>query len=101
MSSARHACNCDYCVEGRGRKKELQFGGTDWNLDEEAPMRYRKSKRRSRKVCAKSKAGEPCDRLGRKTKGTVRKYDYFTREWGGYQPRIIECCSRCGREHWW
>jgi len=101
VPSARHACNCDYCIWGREKKKELQFGGTDTDLDNEALVRYRKSKRRSRKVCAKSKANEPCDRLGRKVKGTVREYDYALKAWVNNKPRIIECCSRCGREHWW
>lgn len=101
MSSARHTCNCDYCIDGREAKKELQFGGTDLEIDTEALLRYRKSKRRSRKVCSKSKANEPCDLLGRKVKGTIRDYDLFTKEFVGSRPRIIKCCSRCGREHWW
>lgn len=101
MSSARHKCNCDYCVEGRNAKKELQFGGTDWETDEETPVRYRRPKKRNRKVCSKSKTGEPCDRAGQKVKGTIRKYDYLNKEWNENVPRMVVCCSRCGREHWW
>lgn len=101
MSSARHTCNCDYCVDSRTKKKELQFGGTDWDVDNDAPVVYRKRRKRKRNVCAKSKTGEPCDNLGTKVKGTVREYDYSKKEWVNNKPRIIKCCSRCGREHWW
>lgn len=100
MSSARHTCNCDYCVGGRTAKKELQFGGRDWEQDEEAPVRIRSTKKRNRKVCAKSKTGESCDRLGSKVKGTYPKYDYITKQYT-LAPRTIKCCSRCGREHTW
>lgn len=100
MPSARHACNCDYCVWGREKKKELQFGGTDTNLDNEELVRYRKAKTHRRKVCAKSKTGEPCDLLGRKVKGTTQQYDY-DRTSVNNKPKVIRCCSRCEREHWW
>lgn len=97
MSSSRHTCNCDFCRDGRTAKKELQGGGTDLEVDNDSPMKYRKSKKHNRKRCPKSKTGEACNTTGRKTKGTKKEYDYLTQEWMN-KPRTITCCSRCGRE---
>lgn len=54
MPSARHRCNCDDCVDSRNKKKELQFGGTDTDLDTEELVRYRassKTKKRYPRGC--------------------------------------------------
>lgn len=95
MSSKRHTCNCDYCVDGRNAKKELQFGGTDWETDDEELVPYRKHKgknwRRKRKACKKSKTGESCD-------FSVKK---VYRTYGHNRERILTdyvmTCSRCGK----
>lgn len=90
---------CDWCRRGIERR-DFRNGAVDVEDFEDVEYKPRKRKRSS-KVCAKSKTGEPCDQKGTKVKGTKRKYDPRTREFTETVPNIISCCSRCGREHWW
>jgi hypothetical protein len=89
-------------VEGRLQREAYRHGGIDdgW---EETP--YKKPGRsnwngRKKRPCKKSKTGEVCDNLATKVKGTERIYDIKTREYIGNKPRVIRCCSRCGKEDW-
>lgn len=77
MSSARHACNCDYCRDGRKKRDNLVNVA---DFDEE--VRYRKVKKRKRDVCAKSKTEEKC--IPGLVKTNHMWYDVTT-------------CARCGK----
>jgi hypothetical protein len=101
MGSSRHTCNCDYCVYGRTAKKELQFGGTDWEMDEEELLPYKKQSRRGKKskACKKSKTGEECVYNTPKVVGTTYRTDQVTGKFKAV-PRTIITCDRCGKHNW-
>lgn len=91
---------------GRDRNGHADFihGGVPIeDFDDE--FRYKKGSRsnwrgKRKRPCKKSKSGEPCDQLATRIKGSKRRYNIRTKEFDGWEPQTIRCCSRCGKESW-
>ena len=66
------------------------------DFDDEIPYRKKRRRRRRGKVCAKSKANEPCEFTIR----TIKTY-YWSKYYEKYMYYGSMACHRCGRHGGW
>lgn len=93
---------CWDCYNNKGGDpyKDFRHGKVEVeDFEDEIPYRKAGGKRsKNKKVCKKSKAKEPCDMSATTTVGSYGRRDRDG-NWT-YQPRLMRCCSRCGRYDW-